>query len=156
MKEKRVEPGAAFDPKTFYDNNNFAAFMKPIDHNSLVTERDVPLQERTTLNTFYSREHEDNFIPRVKLIRKDYLFENAFIYDNLRIPHHWPVTIRWFQKNHKQPIYTSALEDEKDWKEMSLPNRYAAWYFLFLFRITNRKKRTESVATTISQKYRGK
>ena len=128
VKDKRVEPGAAFDAKTFYDNNNFAAFMKPIDHNSVINERDVPMQERSTMNTFYSRQYEDNFLPRVRLVRRDYFFETATIYDHLRIPHHWPVSVRWFQKNHKQPIYTSFLEDEKDWKELSLPNRLEGWY----------------------------
>lgn len=127
-KEKRIEPGAAFDIKTFYENNNFAAYIQPIDHNSLVNERDLPMSERNTVNTFYSREFEGKFFPRIKLTRKDFLLERGFLYDHLRIPHPWPVTIHWLQKNHKYPMYTAFLEDESDYKEVSYSNQFNGWY----------------------------
>lgn len=127
VKEKRIEPGAAFDTNSYFQNSNFASYVKPIDHNSLTNERELSMSERRTVNTFYSREFETKFIPRIKFQRRVYLFQRAFLYDHLRIPHPWPVTVKWFQTEQKLPVFTSILEDESDWNRLSVPNRFDGW-----------------------------
>lgn len=127
VKEKRIEPGAAFDTNSFFQNSNFASYMKPIDHNSLTNERELSMSERRTVNTFYSREFEHKFIPRIKFQRKEYLFQRGFLYDHIRIPHPWPVGVKWFQKNQNHSVFTSILEDESDWDRLSVPNRFDGW-----------------------------
>lgn len=94
--------------------------------------------ERNTVNSFYSREFEQRFYPKIRLNHKGYSFEKGYLYDNIRVPHPWPSTRKWMSVDNEYSILILQLDTEQDVETLTLPNRFYEWYVLYLLLIVGR------------------